>query len=191
VRESGPIFRVEDQGRGEGRPAEEADMNGRHRIAVSVCFMVMLLGGTTARAEGQGARAIEGVWAMSITLRDCSTGAPLGPPFRSLLTFHQGGTVSESPGGTQFAPGQRSPGHGVWSHAGPSRFMARIVAMVVFDTPPAPPAPGFQAGWQLIVSSFTLTDPGQLTLTATTQFYDINRQVYRTACPTGTAERFK
>jgi hypothetical protein len=163
-----------------------------HRITIIMFLSLLATAGmpSAALAQGEGARALEGVWAMSLTLRDCATTAPLGPPFRSLLTFHMGGTVSESPAG-QFAPGQRSSGHGVWSHSGGATFSARIVAMVLFDTPPAPPAPGFQAGWQVIASTFTLTDADRLTLSATTQFFDINRQVYRSACPTGTAERFK
>jgi hypothetical protein len=55
----------------------------------------------------------------------------------------------------------------------------------------APPAPGFQAGWQLIGSTYTLTDENRLNLTASVQFYDINRQLYRSACATGTAEQFR
>jgi hypothetical protein len=144
-----------------------------------------------ASAQATGARAIEGVWAMAITLRDCATTAPLGPPFRSLLTFHAGGTMSESPGTTQFSSGQRSPGHGVWSFSSGNTFTARFIAMILFDTPPAPPAPGFQTGWQIVTSTFDLTDANRLTLSATVQFFDINRNVYRSACPTGTAERFQ
>jgi len=127
---------------------------------------------------------------MSLTLRDCATGAPLGPPFRSLLTFHTGGTLSESAGTTGFAPGQRSPGHGRWSRSGGHTFAARFVAMILFDTPPVPPAPGFQAGWLVVGANFTLIDADHLNITATAQFLDLDRHVYRLACPTGTAERF-
>ena len=56
-----------------------------------------------------------GTWAVQVTLRDCATNAPLGPPFNSLVTFHDGGTLSESAGSLAFAPGQRSPGHGTWT----------------------------------------------------------------------------
>ena len=73
----------------------------------------ILFGGPEAAlAQGSGARALEGVWAFSVGLRDCTSGAALGPPFRSLLTFHQSGTVSESTGALNFAPGQRTQGHG-------------------------------------------------------------------------------
>jgi hypothetical protein len=157
-------------------------------ILASLVTVAVMSGSAFAQ---DSARAIEGVWAMSITLRDCSTSAPLGPPFRSLLTFHAGGTMSESPGLTQFAPGQRSPGHGVWSFSGANTFTARFVAMILFDLAPAPPSPGFLAGWQTVASNFTLVDPGRLTLNATVQFFDMNRSLYRSACPTGTAERFQ
>lgn len=137
-------------------------------------------------------RALEGVWAMSLQLRDCTTEAPLGPPFRSLLTFHRGGTVSESPGTLQFAPGQRPPAHGVWRYLGGNTFSNRLVAMVLFDTPPNPPSsPGFLAGSQIIDSKATLIDADHLTITATVQFLDLNGQMYRKACPAGTATRFK
>ena len=49
-------------------------------------------------------------------------------------------------------------GHGVWSFSGANTYAARFVAMILFDTPPAPPAPGFQTGWLLVRSSFTLVD---------------------------------
>lgn len=168
-------------------------MNRTRQTAVALLVSLSTLAATTetALAQGSGARAIEGVWGMSLTLRDCATGAALGPPFRSLLTFHAGGTLTESPGTTQFSAGQRSPGHGGWSHTGGNTFSARFVAMILFDTPPVPPAPGFQAGWQFVGSNFTLIDANRLNLTATVHFYDLNRNPYRSACPTGTAERFQ
>jgi hypothetical protein len=156
-----------------------------------VGFLAVVGMSTPAAAQGGGAHAIEGVWSMSLTLRDCASGAALGPPFRTLLTFHSGGTLSETPGSTQFAPGQRSSGHGLWSHAGGNSYTARFLAMILFDTPPAPPAPGFQTGWLVVGSNFTMPDSTRLTITASAQFYDINRNVYRSACPTGTAERFQ
>lgn len=168
-------------------------MSRLRQISVTILFSLLALAGTSrlALAENGGPRAIEGVWAMSLTLRDCATGAPLGPPFRSLLTFHRGGTLSESAGTTQFAAGQRSPGHGVWSFSGANRYAARFVAMILFDTPPAPPAPGFQTGWLMVGTSLKRVDANQLEITATAQFLDINRTLYRSACPTGTAERFQ
>ena len=168
-------------------------MKRTRQTTVVALFSLFALAGTTrsALAQDSGARAVEGVWSMSLALRDCATSAPLGPPFRTLLTFHTGGTLSESPGTTQFAPGQRSSGHGLWSYTGNQTFAARFIAMILFDTPPAPPAPGFQTGWLVIGANFTVVDPARLSITASAQFFDINRAVYRAACPTGTAERFQ
>jgi hypothetical protein len=171
----------------------ETTMSRTRQSSLILLFTLFVTGAMLRPVSAQpaGARAIEGVWAMTITLRDCATTTPLGPPFRSLLTFHAGGTMSESPATTQFSAGQRSPGHGLWSFSNGSTFDARFVAMILFDTPPAPPAPGFQAGWQIVTSTFNLADANRLTLSATVQFFDLNRNVYRLACPTGTAERFQ
>jgi hypothetical protein len=168
-------------------------MNRPRQTPVFILFTLFAVAGITvpALAQEQGGRAIEGVWSMSITLRDCTTQAPLGPPLRSLLTFHTGGTLSENPGTPQFAAGQRSPGHGLWSYTGGQTFAARFVAMILFDTPPAPPSPGFQAGWLVVGSNFQMTDVNRLAITATVQFFDMNRNAYRSACPTGSAERFQ
>ena len=144
---------------------------------------------TTIQAQ---ALTIEGVWGMTITLRDCATNAPLGAPFRSILTFHQGGTISESPANPGLAPGQRTPGHGVWTHAGPATYSSKFLAAILFDTPPNPPAsPGFLAGWQIGTQTAVLSDPDHLTTTGQIQFYDINRVLYRTVCGAASGERFK
>ena len=54
-----------------------------------------------------------GAWRTAVTQLNCQTGLPLAPASRGLLTFNEGGTMSEynSPGQN---PATRSPGHGVW-----------------------------------------------------------------------------
>jgi hypothetical protein len=137
-------------------------------------------------------RTIVGVWAIQVTPRDCTTMAPVAPPSLALFTFHEGGTLSESTASPGFAPGQRSLGHGVWTSAGPSTHTSRIVAAVVFDTPATPPtSPEFLTGWQVGSQTATLIDADRITTTGQVQFYDVNRQLYRTACASGIGERFK
>jgi hypothetical protein len=63
--------------------------------------------------------------------------------------------------------------------------------MILFDMPPAPPAPGFQTGWLVVGANFALAEGNWLNITASAEFYDINSNLYRAACPTGTAERFQ
>lgn len=168
-------------------------MSGKAMSVVCMALMILFQsGGSSALAQNVQGRAIEGVWAMSITLRDCTTNAPLGPPFRSLLTFHRRGTVSESPANPGLAPGQWTPGHGVWTSTSESTYTSRFVAAILFDTAPNPPSsPGFLAGWQIISQTATITDPDHFTSVGQVQFYDVNRQLYRVACPSSAAERFK
>lgn len=149
-------------------------------------FALIGLAGLPATARGQG---LEGPWLMSVTLRDCVSSAPLGPPFLTLLTFHAGGTLSESAASAGFAPGQRGPGHGAWRQTGAATFAARFAALIAFETAPNPPAPGFKAGGLLVTASFTQTGPSALTALATADFYDATLTKYRSACPTIVGQR--
>jgi hypothetical protein len=158
----------------------------KDRLMLSVALM--LLAAAPAFAQ---ARAIEGVWGMTITIRDCATDTQMGPPFTTLVTFHQGGTVSESNGSPGYAPGQRTEGHGVWDHRRGSTFDLRMVASILFMTPPAPPSPGFLAGWQVLTSTLTMTGDNALTGPARADFYDQSRHPYRSVCPTVVGERFR
>ena len=162
------------------------------------CLCVMVAGMLAAALLPFGVRVqaqaltIEGVWGLTVTLRNCATNAPLGAPFRTIFTFHQGGTISESPANPGLAPGQRTPGHGVWTHAGPATYSSKLLAAIVFDTPPNPPAsPGFLTGWQTGTQTAVLSDPDHLTTTGQIQFYDLNRVLYRTVCASSSGERLK
>ncbi len=57
---------------------------------------------------------IVGTWDLTVTFVDCTTGDPLGPSGRSLVSFAQGGTYIEEASGTP--PSRRYPGLGVWRH---------------------------------------------------------------------------
>lgn len=161
----------------------------RSIVAVS-CLVVSCLSATLpARAEAQD---IDGAWLMSVTLRNCATNVALGPPFLTLITFHAGGTLSESAASAGFAPGQRGPGHGSWRRTGSSTFAGQFVALILFETAPnLPVTPGFKAGGVLVNSSFTLTGPDQLAATASAAFYDAALAPYRTACPTIVGQRLR
>lgn len=150
-------------------------------------FMLATAGGA---AQAQSGDPIVGTWLVQVTLRNCQSNAPLGPPFFSLVTFHGDGSISEAPGGVAFAPGQRSPGHGSWSKLGPNTYRQSMVALVLFDTPASYPVPpGFQAGGQTVNHRVTLTDANHLTSTGTNAFYTNGLQLYRTGCSTADAQR--
>jgi hypothetical protein len=149
-----------------------------------------------ARAES----GLAGTWTVQVTLRDCATQAPVGS-FSSLVTFHRGGTISETAGSRSFAAGQRSPAQGTWVRKG-DKFRQRMIALVVFDTaanlpgtptfdPTQPVSPGFRAGWQTVHHTLDLVDDDHLTSAGSNDFYDAAGAIYRTGCSTATGQRFK
>lgn len=141
-----------------------------------------------------------GVWNVQVTLRNCSTDAPLGPAFNSLVTFHGDGTISEAAGSVAFAPGQRTPGHGVWTRGSRRTYSQQMIALLLFSTPPnlpstpgfdpsKPVSPGFSAGWMTVEHTVRLADKAHLSSSGTNAFYDLDGQVYRTGCSTAVGER--
>ena len=156
----------------------------------------------TVAANGSDHQGPVGTWLVQVTLRDCATNNPLGASFNSLVTFHEGGTMSETPGGTAFPPGQRSPGHGIWSQRTRRTIAQRFVALINFDTPAnlpgmpgfnpsLPITPGFFAGWQTVTHTLRLIDADHATSAGTNEFFKANGDSYRTGCSTAVAERFE
>jgi len=174
------------------------------RVAAVVTLTGVLLiaaGGRTAIASGSP-EGLEGAWAVQVTLRDCVTNAALGAPFNSLVSFHAGGTLSESAGSLAFAAGQRSPGHGTWTREGRHTFLQRMIALILFDTPAnlpgtpgfnpsLPVSPGFFAGWQTVTHTLRLIDGDHATSAGTNEFYKSDGTLYRTGCSTATDQRFE
>ena len=165
---------------------------------LGTAFALLLTWAGTAQA----APSLVGPWMVQVTLRDCTTGAPLGPPFNSLVTFQSGGTISESAGGTAFAPGQRSAGHGAWTDLGSQYYTQRMVAQILFDTPanlpgtpgfdPSKPvSPGFFAGWSIITHVLNLTDANHAASFGGNQFFKADGTQYRSGCSSATALRFE
>src|SRR5262245_33602793 len=72
------------------------------------------------RVESNGPR-LEGTWRVQVTIRDCNSGASLRT-FPAVLTFAQGGTLTETT--TGFPPAVRSPGHGFWRHTTDQSYLA-------------------------------------------------------------------
>lgn len=169
-------------------------------ILTLAAVLVPFAGGPAA-ASG-GAKGLVGTWAVQITLRDCATNAPMST-VNSLVTFHEGGTISETPAfPSAFAVGQRGDAHGTWRHQGRRRYAQKMVASVNFDTAPnlpgmpgfdptMPITPGFSTGWQTVTHTIELVDANTLRSAGTNSFYDANRDLYRSGCSTATAERFR
>jgi hypothetical protein len=160
-------------------------------------LVITLLGGlgglTRAQSSNSASDAlrIEGTWFVRVTLRNCTTGAALSS-VNSIVTFAPGGTLAETPGGSAFAPGQRSDGQGYWSHTGGQTYTQRFVALIRFDTPPNPPtSPGFLTGWQTVTHTVELVDSQNISSRGTNEFFDSSGNLYRSGCSTAVGRRFE
>jgi hypothetical protein len=186
-------------------------MNSKLRKVVSAGSVAAMIGFTgalmpggvgLAHSDGPTPRnAIEGAWSVRVTLRDCSTNASLGS-FNSLVSFHDGGTLSETTSSSTFAIGQRSPGHGNWEFEGHRTYSQRMINLINFDTPanlpgtpgfnPAlPVTPGFFAGWSIVTHTLEVTDQNNVTSSGTNEFYKMDGTLYRSGCSTAVATRFE
>jgi hypothetical protein len=175
---------------------------GRVAAVAALTGVLLTAGGGRTASASDFRDGLVGAWAVQVTLRDCATNAPIGQPFNSLVSFHDGGTLSESAGNLGFAPGQRSPGHGAWTREGRHTFLQRMIALILFDTPAnlpgtpgfnpsLPVSPGFFAGWQTVTHTLKLTDGDHATSSGTNEFYRADGTLYRTGCSTAVAHRFE
>jgi hypothetical protein len=174
------------------------------RIAVVAGAALLVSPGTVALAhpdDSTGRKSLEGAWFVRVTLRACDTNASLGS-FLSLVSFHEGGTISETTSSPAFAIGQRSPGHGVWQFEGHRTYSQQIVSLINFDTAPnlpgtpgfnpaLPVTPGFFAGWAVVAHTLQLTDADHTVSSGTNAFYKADGTLYRTGCSTAVATRFE
>jgi hypothetical protein len=169
-------------------------MNSRFVAAARVRAVIgaAVLAGAVSPAFGQS-RTLEGVWGIVTQDRNCATNAAQGPPTRALVTYHAGGTLDESRFIPVFASGQLSESHGTWSQDGGLTYTGRVLTMIHFDTAPGTPPglPVFQAGWMVATQTITLSGPDNYTMTGRTEFFNLNREIYRVGCASRVAERFK
>jgi len=176
------------------------------RVTTLFCLSgaLLLASGSAFAQSNQSASAngLAGVWLVQVTLRVCATGAPIDS-FNSLVTFHRGGTISESTAGPGFAVGQRGPGTGVWEAAGHDAYAQRMVALITFDTaenlpgrpgfnPALPISPGFFAGWSTVTHTVEMSDANHMTSAGTSTFYKaVDGTQYRPGCSTAAGVRFE
>jgi hypothetical protein len=165
---------------------------GRRTVMLSMSLAMILSAAGAASAEESRARArtVKGVWYVQVTIRDCATGVQLAPPVNSLVTFAAGGTLHESVSGGGFAPGQRSDGHGTWTHKGGTTYDQRFVTMINFATA-AGPGPGFEAGWMKVNHTVEVIDADHIESAGSNRFFRLNGEQYRTGCSTAIGTRFK
>jgi hypothetical protein len=177
---------------------------GGNRVlaALGLAGILVLASGYTGLAHESGRKQrLEGAWLIQVTLRNCATNASMGS-FNSLVSFHAGGTISETAGSPAFAIGQRSPGHGDWRFEGHRTYSQRVINLINFETaanlpgtptfnPSLPVSPGFFAGWQIVAHTVELTDADHATSFGTNEFYKADGTQYRAGCSTAVATRFE
>ena len=109
---------------------------GRAAAVLGLIGALVMTSGRPGLAQSSNAASkngLEGTWFVQVTLRDCATNAQIGLPFNSLVTFHRGGTISESTSSQAFAIGQRSDGHGNWASEGHHTFSQRMINLINFS----------------------------------------------------------
>ena len=131
-------------------------------------------------------RTLEGVWRTAVTPRNCQTGAPLGPfVIRGLITFHEGGTMSEFGVGPGSTPALRSPGHGRWHREHGWQEYSFAFIHNRYD------ASGVFIGTQHVRAGVELAANGdEFTTTAAIETRDANDAVIATGCATSVGTRF-
>lgn len=177
------------------------EMRTFKRSGAAFAAVVVLMGAAlvaprlvTADDEGDSGRpGLTGVWRVTVTPYDCATGTPI-TTFESMLTLARGGTVSGTTSGLQYAPGQRTPDHGVWRHKEGRRYHAVSEAYILFDSPAGSPVPLHRSS-QRITQSITFDEdqPDTFTSRATLQYIGLGggRPVLATGCAKAVAKRFE
>jgi hypothetical protein len=164
------------------------NFNTMQRIAAAVISAAASLAILPPGALAQR-HHLEGTWSVQVTQRDCSTGAPLGVPFLSLLTFAHGGTMTETTSNPMFYPAVRGPGHGVWQRNGgrdtdDRRYQASSLALVTVN--------GVLTQEQIIRQNIQMgNNPNTFqTTSASVEFYTPAGTLVRKGCATAQGTRF-
>jgi hypothetical protein len=166
-------------------------------LAASTLAPGVAMSRNTHNSDAVGAGALVGTWRVTVTTYPCANPQATNPPFVSLLTFGEDGSLIETTSSMQFQPGQRSIGHGRWERIGLRAYRAVSEAFVQFATNPAPlpPAPALQRGRQRIDQGIQMTSRDHFVSDASVAFInspaDNGAAPYFSACATATADRFE
>ncbi len=150
--------------------------------AGTILGLMILIGGTHREAFGQrveNAPTIEGVWRNQVTVRDCQSSTVLAT-FSGLLTYHQGGTISETTA-TFF----RSPGYGIWNRTRGRNYTGKFTFFTF--NPDGTPSGSQKVNQNIVIS----LDGNNLTDTATAEIYDTGGNLLITVCASANATRFE
>lgn len=158
-------------------------------IAV-VLAIVMVSALSPANADdrtGPGARpSVEGVWTVTTTPRNCTTGSPIpGAEFEGLFTFHRGGTMSAWLQNA-FITVTRSPSQGLWQRdRGRGKYSFGFIHLR-YDIS------GFFIGKQTAAGNLELNESGdQFTTESSTALFDASGLPLGGGCASSVGTRFE
>jgi hypothetical protein len=146
-------------------------------IPVLALAITFVLAGT-AFADDDDGHSLQGTWRVQVTQYNCATGAAV-PSFWSLLSFHRGGTESETTSNPALQPGQRTSSYGFWKPAREADScsadpeadsISATEAFILSDSPTNPP--GLKKGVQKIVQCITMKGDDSWTSNATVTFFN-------------------
>jgi len=163
-------------------------MQSKHVKTLALLALAGVLGMVSASSafaqKDDDDRGLAGSWLFQISIQDCNSGAPLGQPFQSLLTFAKGGTLTESTSNPMFFPAERGPGHGVWRHHGSNTYIATSTAFITMN--------GVLARTQTITQTIeVLTDDTLATTGASVMFYKPDGTLLASGCAAATGTRIE
>ena len=140
----------------------------------------VLLTSADEAAAGKAARKLEGTWSVQVTIHDCQSGQEIRS-FPALLTFAQGGTLTETTAG--FPPAARTPGHGFWRFTGGNAFTATSIAFLFGPD-------GASTGRQTLTQAIEFgDDPDTFNSTASSTITDPNGNQIAVTCATAVGHR--
>lgn len=154
-------------------------------VVIAIAFAVS--NAAVAAQEAAPPRTIEGVWHVTFTPYNCTTGAPIPTAiFESLFTYHKDGTMSVWSQNNTITV-TRSPGHGMWQKGtGWSEYSTKFI-ILQYNL-----ATGAFGARQEARGNLVLSESGnEYTASASTTVFFLNGNPPATGCSTAVGVRFE